>query len=218
MSAIMRRLLIILLFAATAMAGDRLEFFVAGMTCGRCAESATKALKKIRGVTAVRVDFESKQARVDAKRIVAPEEVRAALKKLGFEARFPYDPEEPKLSPAERARLDIRATPRDASVDLARDLAPGKVTIFDFWAEWCGPCHLLTPKLEWMVHDTDGLALRTVELADWESPSGVQATKEFRAEALPYVRVYDANGKFAGAVTGTDIEKIRALVESARKR
>jgi len=169
-------------------------------------------------VTSVSVDFETKRARVEAKRAIANDEIRSSLMKLGFEARFAGDPDQQPIPPAERARLDIRATPTGAMIDLGRDLAAGKVTIVDFWAEWCGPCHLLTPKLEWMVHENARVALRTVELTDWKSPAGIQATRQFRVPALPYVRVYDANQKYVGDVVGTDIDKIRKLVDAAQKR
>jgi len=65
-----------------------LEFDVAGMSCGSCAVSATAALTKIPGVTSATVDFESRRARVEARREIPKDEVRRALGTLGFEARF----------------------------------------------------------------------------------------------------------------------------------
>jgi hypothetical protein len=48
------------------------------------------------------------------------------------------------------------------------------------------------------------------------SPAAKQASSEFHVESLPYVRVYDAAGKFVGAETGGTWEPIARLVDRAR--
>jgi hypothetical protein len=45
----------------------------------------------------------------------------------------------------------------------------------------------------------------------------VQATREFRAEALPYVRVYDASGKFVGDVTGGAWDQVLSVLTKAAR-
>jgi len=116
------------------------------------------------------------------------------------------------LTPAERARADIAVASRGEAIDVRKQLAPGKITIFDFWAEWCGPCHLLTPKLERMVFETPGLALRTVDIGNWDSPAAKQATEQFKLPALPYVRIYGPDGKLLAAIVGNDVEQIKRIV------
>jgi thioredoxin 1 len=112
----------------------------------------------------------------------------------------------------ERARLDIKVASNGEAFDLRRHLAPGKYTVVDFWAEWCGPCHVLTPKIERLVQQRSDVALRTIDLKNWESAAAKQATKEFKLPGLPYVRVYGPDGEFVGEVVGNDIEKIERLV------
>lgn len=189
------------------------EFEVAGLSCDACAASAKDALVKVRGVKSAEVTYATKKARVVSTRPIDDQEIRATLGKLGFEARFANDPATPALTPAERARLDIAIASRGEAFDVRKHLARGKYTIFDFWAEWCGPCHVLTPKIEQLVKSRPDVALRTIDLKNWDSDAAKQATEEFKLPGLPYVRVYGPDGRFLGAVVGNDIDKIRRLVE-----
>jgi thioredoxin 1 len=210
-------LLSLLIFAgATAGAEQRFvsEFAIAGLSCAGCESTAREALQKISGVTKAEVLFDTGRGRIEATRAVSEGDIRRALQKFGFEARFAGDPVLPPLTDAERAQLDIRVASRGAAFDVRKQLAPGKYTIVDFWAEWCGPCHVLTPKIERLVKESANVALRTIDLQSWDSAAAKQATAEFKLAGLPYVRVYGPDGKFIGAVVGNDIEKIKSLIRS----
>jgi thioredoxin len=59
--------------------------------------------------------------------------------------------------------------------------------VVDFWAEWCGPCHMLTPVLEREIAAREGkVALAKVDidanpgLADRYGVRGIPAVKAFR--------------------------------------
>ena len=190
------------------------EFDVAGLACDGCAQTATDALRKIPGVVKAEVTFATRRARVEANRRIEDAEFRSTLAKMGFEARFPNDALIKPLTADERKRADIKVASHGEAFDVRKNLARGKYTIFDFWAEWCGPCHLLTPKIERLVLEHENVALRTIDLKQWDSPAGKQATKEFKLPGLPYVRVYGPDGTFVGDVVGNDIEKIRQLVKA----
>ena len=192
------------------------EFEVAGLACDSCAATATEALQKMPGVTKATVTFATRRARVESNRHIEDADFRATLAKFGYEARFPNDPVVPPLTAEERAQLDIRVASHGETFDIRKHLARGKYTVFDFWAEWCGPCHVLTPKIERLVQERSNVALRTIDLKQWESPAGKQATREFKVPGLPYVRVYGPDGKFVGDVVGNDVEKIRQLVEAGQ--
>jgi thioredoxin 1 len=215
----MKRLVILaLVLLANAASAATIEFEVAGMSCQGCVATASGALQKLRGVTKVDIEYPASRARVEATREIPPAEIRTALAKLGFEARFAGDSFATPLSAEERARVDIRALPAGQPIDVKRDLVAGRITIVDFWAEWCGPCRVLSPKLERLVQSDPRLALRTVDVTQWDSPLGRQLTESFRAPALPYVRVYGADGKLLGVVVGNDIEQVKRLVAERKRR
>ena len=197
--------------------GTQTEFFVAGMSCGGCAKSATKALEKISGLYEVKVDFDSKRAIVNADREITRREVREALGTLGFEARFPGDVVVLVLSEEEKTNLDIKTASQGEAIRLKDHLAAGKITIFDYYADWCGPCHLLTPKLERLLLKYGNLALRKVDISNWESEVAKQAAREFGLPGLPYVRIYGPKGKLLGAVHGNQIEKVEKIVKENKK-
>jgi thioredoxin 1 len=209
------------LFVSSGAAGPStsatIEFEVAGMSCQGCVATVSGALQKLRGVTKVDIEYPASRARVESTRAIPPAEIRTALAKLGFEARFAGDAFATPLSAEERARVDIKALPAGQPIDLKRDLAAGKITIVDFWAEWCGPCRVLSPKLERLVQSDPRLALRTADVTQWDSPVGKQLTESFRAPALPYVRVYGADGRLLGVVVGNDIEQVKRLVAEKKR-
>jgi thiol-disulfide isomerase/thioredoxin len=204
------RAILLTLLLAVPLSAETLTFEIAGMTCALCETNAEKALRGIKGVTQADVDLPAKRATVDANRALTYDEVRRALAKFGFDAGFADDPLPKRLSTEERAKADIATC--SAGFQSAC-LAKGKVTIVDFYADWCGPCHALAPKLEHLVREDANVALRTIDLESWDSPAAKQATAEFKLPGLPYVRVYGRDGKFLGAVIGNDIEKIKGLVK-----
>lgn len=189
-----------------------LEFSVLGMTCGACANTATGALKKVPGVLQASVDFDSTLGRVQTDGSVTRDDIREGLGLLGFEALFTGETALAPLPDEVVADLDIQTISHGESIRIKEHLAPAKVTIFDYYADWCGPCHLLSPKLERLVLRYENVALRKVDLVDWKSKVARQATREFKLPGLPFTQVYDHRGKLLGQVHGNDIGKIENLI------
>ncbi len=200
----------------TAAAGlQTLRLTVYGMTCDGCAGQAARKVRGIRGVVEANVDFESKQAvvRVEPGRITLAD-IQSALKTLGFEGLPPDQRPLAPLSEEQKRTLDIRTISRGERIDARAHLAPGKITVFDYYADWCGPCHLLTPKLERLVLKYENVALRKVDLADWESAAARQASSEFQLPGLPFTRVFDDRGNLFGQVQGNFIGQIESIIRS----
>lgn len=92
---------------------------------------------------------------------------------------------------------------------------PGKITIVDLFAKWCGPCHELDAHIVETLGARADVAYRRLDVGDWDTPLGerwLQGVKE-----LPYVLVFDPKGNQVAALVGLDLPKFDAAVEAASR-
>jgi putative thioredoxin len=86
--------------------------------------------------------------------------------------------------------------------------------LVDFWADWCQPCHMLTPVIEKAVAAHDG----QVELAKLDVDSNPATAARFGVRGLPTVKAFrDGNvvDEFTGAQPPAVVERfIEELVPS----
>ena len=214
--AAMKRMLAILLFAGAASA-ETFTSTVVGMDCAACGPPIVRTLTAVEGVKNAKVDWKSQTATVELAPNFEKQKIRTALSNAGFESVLSGREAEGDPAAARRGRQDARhhPLPRRAPLDVASLLAPGKITIVDFYGGWCGPCSVLETRLELMGgHRTSPSAEPTSASGTTQPPSRPHAT---RAEALPYIRAYDASGKFIGSVTGGMWDEVLAMISKAAR-
>jgi len=210
--------LALLLASASTLAADTITFKVIGIDCDACAPPLVKALTGVEGVKGAKVNAKAMTATVEVPSGFDREKLRAAVTNVGFAAVFPGEtPRDIEVLPAEIVKtLDIVTYTNGKRLDIGKTVVPGKVTIIDFYADWCGPCHVLETRLQHLMRGKSNLALRRVNIGKWDNDAARQAT-ELRAEALPYIRVYNARGKFVEAVTGGMWDEVLAAIEKAER-
>ena len=96
------------------------------------------------------------------------------------------------------AAAAIRTISHGQQVNLQDYLTAGKTTIFDFYSEFCGPCRMLSPKLEQLAQMRPDLALVKVDInrpgqqgIDWQSP----VARQYSLQSIPHLKIYGADGK-----------------------
>jgi len=99
-----------------------------------------------------------------------------------------------------------------AQVDIAKHLALGNVTVVDFYADWCGPCKQLSPSLEQMAQTDPDIALRKIDIVNWNTA----VAKQYNIHSIPQVNVYNRGGLLVGTVVGADDEEVKRYVAQAK--
>lgn len=83
---------------------------------------------------------------------------------------------------------------------IADLLVPGKITIVDYWATWCGPCKKLAPLVEAFAASRDDVELRKVDATEWGL---AEMSAHLPAVAgLPVLDVYGRDGKLIARRVG----------------
>jgi thiol-disulfide isomerase/thioredoxin len=185
------------------------------MDCPKCAKPVAQTLKAIDGVQNVRVNGAERSASVDVPDTFDRNVIRTKLLDAGFFVQFAGE-KEPQLLPVPD---DVLKTLDIAEVD-GKDLehlgVPGKITIVDVYADWCGPCKTVGLRLQHFARGRRDIAVRRINLGEWNTPMAKHLSSTFHINAIPYLRVYNARGKFVGANEGMWDELLDAVEKASR--
>ena len=193
---------------------DRVQVFsIHAADCAHCADKIDRALARLKGVKETEFDTRKVELTVRLGDGVADEAVIAAIASAGLTAvagagKGAYLPGD-GYPPGADVRL---LSPDGRAVgSLERQRVPGKHTVFDVYADWCGPCRLVEARLRELLAERSDIAVRRLNVVDFESPLAGELGPDF--EALPYLVVFSPSGRRTD-INGADFARLdRALAK-----
>lgn len=91
--------------------------------------------------------------------------------------------------------------------DFQTNIATG-VTLVDFWAEWCGPCQMMLPRLEELASKTEGKATVRKHNVD----NDPQVPTQFRIMSIPTIIVFKDGQPVEKFVGVQDVATLEAAI------
>jgi thiol-disulfide isomerase/thioredoxin len=94
--------------------------------------------------------------------------------------------------------------------------APGKITVFDFYADWCAGCREIDVHMYKILNARSDVALRKLNVVDWDTP----LAKRYLAgvSGLPFVIVYGRDGTEVRRIEGLKLSALDEAIAEAAKR
>lgn len=88
-------------------------------------------------------------------------------------------------------------------VDFETAVSSGKVTLVDFWAEWCGPCRQLSPVLDQIAAERPEFTVVKVNVDE-----AGDVARQFNVTSIPRLLVMDADGTVVADFVGPKPKRV----------
>lgn len=93
---------------------------------------------------------------------------------------------------------DVPLYMNEGPIYLSDKIEPGKINIFDFYSDFCGPCKQISPYLKKLQEKRPDLNIVQIDInrkdirgIDWNSP----IVKQFKIKSIPFFLIIDSKGK-----------------------
>lgn len=84
------------------------------------------------------------------------------------------------------------------------------LAVVDFWAEWCGPCHAVTPVIESLAEEYAG----KVKIGKVDVDANRKTTERFNVRSIPSI-LYFKDGELVETVVGVRSKgQLEELIEA----
>jgi copper chaperone CopZ/thiol-disulfide isomerase/thioredoxin len=205
---------VFVLGAAALARADRTQVFsIQGADCGKCGDEIKGELKKVPGVKKADFDIHKVELTVKLADGVADDVVVAAVERAGMKAMVGPGQGSYRPAAAYAPGTDVTTLTGDGAAvgPLEKHRVDAKYTVFDVYADWCGPCRQVDERLRELAGSRRDLAIRKLNVVDFDTPLARELGARF--EALPYVIVYTPAGKRT-EIQGLDLPKLeKALAQ-----
>jgi thiol-disulfide isomerase/thioredoxin len=218
----------LLLLAPATASAEALLMDIEGMTCAGCRVKVRDVLSPLPFVSSIITSDSESTICVETS---APHDRSAldeAIQSLGYQVQnFKVQESCPAEIGAVRDPWAGKTEGRDVvtisdgeRVDIAASLVPGKFTIIDFGAAWCGPCHEAAERLATYLDSHSDVAVRVVNListnvSESYALPAAQQHLEY-APGIPWFTVYDPKGR--RLYQGLSLDKMLTAVAKKRAK
>lgn len=199
-------------------AGPRAQTVISlqNISCQSCGTESVTLLKKTTGVYGATFDKDKAELAVSYNpRSQSPDAIAKVISGLGYQTAVGRGLGSYGAATTFPANADMKVlTNSGAPLDIREHLVSGKVTVFDFFATWCGPCKKVDQAMAEMLKDASDVAYRKINIVDWNSEVAQQYLG--KVPELPYVVIYGKDGEEITRIAGLDLVQLRAVIGKAR--
>lgn len=138
-----------------------------------------------------------------AKQLIAATEVTDITTS---DERYVAPPPPPPRPKSATASVTGARSPASGSIQPER----GKITIVDFYADWCGPCRKIGPVLEKIAEGNSDIVLQKINVDKHRD-----LMQEYNVNGIPHIIIYDKQADVVDTVIGADENRVRKAVADA---
>jgi thioredoxin 1 len=117
----------------------------------------------------------------------------------------PVKPPPPRPKPA-TVPVSASRSPASGSIQPER----GKITIVDFYADWCGPCRKIGPVLERIAGENSDIVLQKINVDKHRD-----LMQEYNVTGIPHIIIYDKSADVVDTIIGADEHRVRKAIADA---
>jgi thiol-disulfide isomerase/thioredoxin len=208
-------LIALVVFAAPALAERVQVYSIQGVDCGRAEPEVADQLKKVKGVKKWTFDDRKFEFSVTMGDKVKDEAVLSAIQRTGcfrglVGSGLGAKTDGHVWEPFPAGSDFLLVTDKGSFVGPLEKLrVPGKYTVLDFYADWCGPCRDVDKQLRSIAVARKDVAVRKLNIVHYETPLAKQLGRKLRG--LPYLIVFSPDGKKT-EILGGDSKRLAAVL------